>query len=278
MTRRARARRPWVILGAACMAAVAEPAAGQAASASAPAAGRESDVELAKKLANPVADLISLPFQFNYDCCYGPEDAGRTTLNIQPVVPVHLTDNLNLIIRTIVPVISQQETVAGTRDQLGLGDILQTWFLSPKTEGVTLAAGPAILYPSGTDGFSQHKWSAGPAALVLKQHGHMTYGLLATQVWSFAGSERAGDVNTTMLQPFFNYTFPNTTGILANLESSYDWERKDWTVPMNVGVTHIYKVGEQRIQGGIMGRYYLDKPGGGPDWGVRLVVTFLIPS
>ena len=243
------------------------------------AVAQEQEADFAKKLANPVADLVSLPFQFNYDCCYGPADGERVTLNIQPVVPIKLREDWNLILRTIVPVISQTGTVGGYRNHLGLGDTIQTFFFSPRgAKGVVWAVGPAMYYPSGTDGFSAHKWAAGPSALVLKQDGGLTYGILATQLWTFAGNEKAQDVETTLLQPFFNYTFPDTTGITLNMESSYNWEREQWTVPVNAGVTHIYKLGNQRVQAGIMGRYYFDSPDGGPDWGVRFVLTYLIPS
>ena len=242
------------------------------------ASAQEADVELAKKLANPVSDLVSLPFQFNYDCCYGPSDGERVTMNIQPVVPLHLTEDWNLIIRTIVPVISQSESAPGRGDQMGFGDTLQTFFFSPKTEGLVLGVGPAISYPTGTDGFSAHQWAAGPAGLILKQQGHMTYGLLATQLWA-VDTGQPQEVNTTLLQPFFNYTFPNTTGVVVNFESSYDWTREQWTVPMNVGVTHMYKFGaNQKVQAGVFGRYYFDSPDDGPDWGLRFVLTYLIPS
>lgn len=242
------------------------------------AAAQDSDADLAKKLANPVADLVSLPFQFNYDCCYGPADGERVTLNIQPVVPIHLTEDWNLIVRTIVPIVSQTQTTPTGGDALGFGDTLQTFFFSPKTQGTTVGFGPAVFYPTGTDGLGSGQWAAGPAGLVLKQDGHMTYGVLATQLWSLSDAESNEETNSTLLQPFFNYTFPSTTGIVLNLESTYDWTREQWTVPLNVGVTHMYKLGEQRIQAGIFGRYYVEKPDGGPDWGLRFVVTYLIPS
>lgn len=243
------------------------------------AMAQESDADLAKKLANPVAAMVSLPFQFNYDCCYGPSDGERYTLNVQPVVPINLNDDWNLIVRTIVPLVSQTETTPTGGDQLGFGDTTQTFFFSPsKSTGLTWGVGPALFYPTGTGGFSAHKWAAGPAALVLKQEGHITAGLLATQLWSFAGSESRNDINSTLLQPFFNYTFPNTTGIVLNVESTYDWESEQWTVPLNAGVTHIFKAGPQKIQLGVFGRYYLESPNQGPDWGLRFVATFLIPD
>lgn len=240
---------------------------------------QESDVELAKKLANPVADIISLPLQLNYDCCYGPSDGQRYTLNVQPVVPIDLNEDWRMIVRTIVPVVTQEGDAPGDRRQLGFGDTTQTFFLSPaKSTSLIWGVGPAFYYPTGTDDFSQGQWAAGPAVLVLKQQGHVTAGLLATQLWSFAGADGRDEVDTTLLQPFFNYTFPNTTGLLVNLESSYDWERKQWTVPVNAGVTHIFKLGPQRIQLGVMGRYYLESPSEGADSGLRVVATFLIPS
>ena len=173
---------------------------------------------------------------------------------------------------------SLADALADFWPRVGFGDTLQTFFFSPKTEGFVLGFGPAISYPTGTDGFSAHQWAAGPAGLVLKQQGHMTYGLLATQLWA-VDTGQPQEVNTTLLQPFFNYTFPNTTGVVVNFESTYDWTREQWTVPLNVGVTHMYKFGaNQKVQAGVFGRYYLDSPDGGPDWGLRFVLTYLIPS
>lgn len=244
------------------------------------ARGEEAASDLAKKLANPVAELVSLPLQLNYDCCYGPADGERVTLNVQPVVPIKLNDDWNLVLRTIVPFVTQTEATPAGGDRMGLGDTTQTFFFSPRNtkNGLTWAVGPAFFYPTGTGGFSGEKWAAGPSALILKQQGGLTYGMLTNHLWSFAGNDRAEEISNTLLQPFFNYTFPNSTGVLINLESTYDWKRKQWSVPMNAGVTHVYKLGDQRIQAGIMGRYYFDSPSGGPDWGVRFVATFLIPS
>ena len=237
------------------------------------------DAELAKQLSNPVSSLISVPFQSNYDCCFGPEDAGKFTLNIQPVVPVKLSEDWNVIVRTIVPVIWQDETVAGQGDSFGFGDVTQSFFFTPrKAGGVTWGIGPAILYPLGNDELGSEKWGLGPTALVLKQSGPTTIGLLANHIWSVAGEKNRQDISATFLQPFYAYAYPNSTTISINLESTYDWKHEQWTIPLNAGVSHIYKFGEQRVSLAVQGRFYLEQPDRGPEWGARFVATLLFPK
>jgi hypothetical protein len=249
------------------------------AAASPPATAEGGDVDLAKQLNNPVAHLISVPLQNNYDCCYGPAHGYRYTLNIQPVIPVTLSANWSLIVRTITPLISQGPTVQGGPTAFGLSDTTQSFFLSPATvKGFTWAIGPALLWPTATaDALKSNKWGAGPTFLALQQTGGATYGLLANHIWSYAGPG-ARDISATFLQPFFNYTFPSTTGVSVNLESSYDWTTKQWTVPLNVGVSHLYTVDKQRVSLGVFGRYYLATPTDGPGWGLRFVATLLFPK
>jgi hypothetical protein len=167
----------------------------------------DSSVELAKKLSNPVANLISVPFQNNWDYGIGPEKATRYTLNIQPVIPFSLGSDWNLITRTIVPIIHAQSPVKGGDDSEGLGDILQSFFFSPKEPtpgGWIWGAGPVILYPSGKEEVGAEKWGTGPTAVALKQKGGWTYGVLANHVWSFAGDDNRADVNATFVQPFLS--------------------------------------------------------------------------
>src|SRR5690606_29020771 len=143
------------------------------------------DADLAKQLANPVSSLISVPFQNNYDCCYGPADGFRYTLNVQPVVPMSISSEWNLIARTIPPVIYQAEPVAGQGSEWGLGDVLQSFFFSPKqsVNGITWGVGPAALLPVGSDGFSAEQFGVGPTGVVLRQKGPTTMGVLANHIW-----------------------------------------------------------------------------------------------
>jgi len=250
--------------------------------------------ELAKKLANPVASLISVPVQNNWDFGIGPADAMRYTANIQPVIPFSLSDDWNLITRTIVPVIYAESPVKGGSDKSGLGDVVQSFFFSPKAPvgGWILAAGPVALWPTATDralGFG--KWGAGPTALALQQKNGWTYGLLANYLWSYADAGRytassagdasdgsGGQVNATFLQPFVSYTTKTFTTFGLNTESTYDWSHSQWTVPINVMVSQLLKLGKQPVQFALGVKYYAEKPSGGPDWGLRFAITFLFPK
>lgn len=140
-----------------------------------------------------------------------------------------------------------------------------------------MSAGPVFLYPSGTDGLSAHKWGAGPAAVLLKQEHGWTYGVLANHLWSVSGGG-GQDISATFIQPFLSYTTKTFTTLGLNTESTYDWKPKQWTVPINITVAQLLKIGGLPIQFTVGGRVYADKPDGGPDWGLRFVVTFLFPK
>jgi hypothetical protein len=163
--------------------------------------------DLAKQLANPIAALISLPFQNNFDSGYA-NDGWKYTLNIQPVVPISISENWNLISRTILPVVDQEDIIGNT-SQSGLSDTVQSLWLSPKaltSNGWVWGAGPVFLLPTATDDLlGTEKWGTGPTAVALKQSGPWTYGGLTNHIWSVAGDDSRADVNTTFLQPFATY-------------------------------------------------------------------------
>lgn len=247
------------------------------------AVAQDSSADLAKKLSNPVASMISVPFQFNYDRGYGPEDGNRETLNIQPVVPISLNDDWNLISRTIMPVIWQDDIAGPSGHQFGLGDITQSLFLSPKHPGpggLIWGLGPVFLIPTATDDLTgSGKWGAGPTGVALKQEGPWTYGLLANHIWSFAGQDDRADVNSTFLQPFLSYTTHDAWTFTLNTESTYDWEGDQWSVPVNVMVGKLVKFDQQPVSFTAGLRYWADAPDNGPEGlGFRFVVTFLFPQ
>jgi hypothetical protein len=239
---------------------------------------QENEADLAKKLSNPVSSLISVPFQSNFDCCVGPERAFKYTLNFQPVVPVSLNKDWNVIIRTILPVIYEGETQKGLGEHGGVGDITQSFFFSPKQpKGFVWGVGPAFLWPIGDSHLAGKQWAAGPTFVVLKQMGPTTVGMLANHLWTYARDRSRDEVNQTFLQPFYSYTYPSSTTISINTESSYDWAHKQWTVPFNAGVSHVYKFGDQRVQMAFQMRYFAVSADG-PQWGTRFNVTLLYPE
>jgi len=238
--------------------------------------------ELATKLNNPAASLISVPLQNNFDFGGGPNDDGfQYRLNIQPVVPFELNDDWKILSRTIVPYIYQEDRI-GTSSQSGLGDSTVTLWLSPEHEqpGAPIwGLGPILQLPTATDDLlGTEKWGIGPSAIFLKQSHGWTVGVLAQHLWSFAGENSRQDVSASFMQPFVNYTTKSHTTFGVNTEYSYDWENHDSTVPLNAFVTQLVKISKMPVSFQFGGRYYAEKPSGGPDWGLRLAVTLVLPK
>lgn len=244
----------------------------------------EDSAELAKKALNPVAAMYSFPVQYNWDQKLGGNDDGkRSVTNIQPVLPFSLDENWNLISRTILPVIDQHG-LGGNADTSGVGDITQSFFFSPKqptANGWILGAGPALLIPTGSNvALSNEQWALGPTAVALKQSNGWTRGILANHLWGLEGSPADGKdkVNQTFIQPFLSYTNASLTTFGINSESTYDWQSKQWSIPVNLTVTQLFKIDGHPITVQAGPRYWLDSPDNGPQgWGFRFAVTLLFP-
>jgi hypothetical protein len=240
--------------------------------------------ELAKKLSNPVASLVSVPLQYNDDAYGGANDgASATRLVIQPVVPFSLNENWNLITRTLIPLVDQKGFPVAAMNESGLGDITTSLFLSPKAPtagGWIWGAGPVLLLPTASkDVLGTEKWGIGPTGVALRQDGPWTVGILAGHVWSVAGNGNRNDVSSTTLQPFFSYTTKSHMTIGAYTESAYNWKDKQWSVPLIVQAGQLFKIGPQILQFAVAGKYWAESPDNGPKgWGLRLQLTFLFPQ
>ena len=216
-----------------------------------PASPSNEAAELAKKLANPIASLISVPFQNNTFYGIGSLKGTQNVLNIQPVVPIKLNENLNLITRYIIPIVTQYNLTGEGSSQSGLSDATVSAFLSPsKTgNGVTWGAGPAFLVPIATDSYlGTGKFGIGPTAVILKQTNGFTFGALANQIWSVAGEADRAAVSQLFVQPFFTFNWKSGAGIGVVGSITQNWETKINTTTITVPFTGITKFGKQIIQ------------------------------
>lgn len=246
-----------------------------------------SDADLAKQLSNPVASLVSVPLQFNWDQPVGIDDDTRLTMNFQPVVPIGLNEDWNMIVRWIMPYIAQPRLSEEGVPTSGLSDIVASAFFSSAKPGRFIwGVGPVLLLPATSDPvLGSGKWGAGPTFVILKQSGAWTYGALANHIWSYAGDDFTGgavrsNVNSTFLQPFVSYTTSTAVTYGVNLEASANWEAAsgdEWTVPLHLTVTKLTKFGPfpMSVGGGV--GIFTAAPGGTPDWRLRFVATLLLP-
>ena len=254
-------------------------------------ADEESATELAKQTQNPVADLISVPFQNNFNFNAGPNERNVYLLNVQPVIPIHLTPDLNLITRTIVPILNVPELAPGIGSASGLGDINPTFFLSPaKAKEFIWGVGPTFTLPTASDRLlGNGKWSAGPAAVGVLMTKHWVVGALANQQWSFAGWGEQ-DVNQFLMQPFINYNFEHGWYLTTSPIWTADWTKSQhWTFPVGFGGGRLFRLrslfgdgigelGKLPVNAQLQGFYNAIRPDFAPNWVLRADLIFLFPD
>jgi len=245
-----------------------------------PAKSGASAQELADKLANPVASLISVPLQNNLNYGIGAFNGSKYTINIQPVIPFKLTENLNLITRYIIPVVDQRDITGENTHEFGLSDATVTAFFAPKTKGIILGFGPAFLVPTATEKvLGTEKFGVGPSVLVMHQGKGLSVGFIANQIWSVAGNEDRADFNSFYTQIFLSHSYKSGASLGVNAEITQNWEGNTTMITINPSIGAVTKLGDQVVQFAIMPLI----PVVGPhemksDWGLRAVLAFVFPS
>jgi hypothetical protein len=246
--------------------------------------GENKTEELARAAQNPMANMISFPIQNNTSFKWGPLEKTQNVTNIQPVIPFNLTEDWLLIARTIAPVIYQPELAHGQGSEFGLGDISQALFIGPSNPGsIIWGVGPIFLLPTATDNrLGTDKWGVGPAGVALTMRGPWVFGVLAQNIWSFAGDSDRDDVNQFLLNPFVNYNLGDGLAIGSVPIITANWKAdsgEKWTVPIGLQVSKIMPIGKLPINW-ILGAYYnIEKPDNlGPDWTLRFQVNFMFPK
>ena len=244
---------------------------------------QESVDELRDAVQNPVASMISLPFQNNTDFNIGPDNKTKNTMNIQPVWPFELNDDWNLITRTIFPVVSQPALFLGQERTFGLGDTLFTAFLSPRESGkIIWGAGPMFLLPTATDDMlGADKWGLGISGVALTMIDKWTIGTLVSNLWSVAGSGEH-NINLLTVQYFINYNMDDGWYLLSAPINTANWEADSdnkWTVPLGGGVGRVFNIGKQPVNASFQAYYNVVTPDNfGPEWQMRAQIQFLFPK
>lgn len=255
-------------------------------------AAQQTDADLAAAAQNPVAATYSLPFQNNIFGGAGRNrDAVGNVLNIQPVLPFTFGD-WNIISRTIAPLVYVPGIVPGLPDNagvpagnnsvFGLGDINQTFYISPATSrGLIWGIGPSITLPSATNSeIGSGKLSMGPGAVALVMPKPWVIGILGRQLWSVAGPSSRKDVSQLLLQPFVNYNLPDGWYLVSSPIITADWTAGSgnrWTVPVGGGVGKIFRIGSQPMNASLQAFDYPIRTSQGPSWAIRFQLQFLFP-
>jgi hypothetical protein len=236
---------------------------------------------LAEQAQNPIANLISVPFQNNTTLGLGPDqDQTLNVLNIQPVVPFRLNDGLTLVTRTILPVVSQP-SLAGSNSN-GIGDLNPTFFLVPKLPGRwTVGFGPTLVLPTASrEELGSGQWGMGPAAVAVYTRGPWVAGGLLNQIWSVPGDSDRRSLNQFLLQPFVNYNLANGWYLVSSPIITANWQASSdrWLVPVGGGVGRVFQVGSQPVNASLQAYANLAKPDLFGDVTIRAQIQLLFPT
>jgi hypothetical protein len=253
--------------------------------AASPLRAQMSAEELAKLAQNPVGNLISVPFQYNANLNFGPEGGTQSILNIQPVIPISISPDWNIITRTIVPLISNPSLAPGDDRTGGIGDIQFTAFLSPANPGKWICGvGPIFQLPTNSNSELGNKnWGLGPSFVVLHldKGSPWVFGVLTNNVWSASGNKRGGSYSNGLIQPFVNYNLPGGAYFTSAPIATVAWQAESgqrWTVPIGGGVGKIFHFGRLPVNTQVSAYYNVVRPDFGADWQIRGQVQLMFPK
>ena len=245
---------------------------------------RTSADALARAAQNPIAAMISVPFQNSTNFNTGPSGHTQNVLNIQPVIPIGLTSEWNLITRTVIPVISQPAAQAGEDTTFGLGSVQVSTFLSPAQAGrIIWGVGAVAQAPTRSDpALGSNVWGGGPTAVALMMQGPWVFGGLVNNVWSFSSEDPRRRYNTLTVQPFVNYNFPQSPGTYLSFSPliTANWEARsgqEWTIPLGLALGQIFRIGGQALNGQAGAYYNVVRPDLGPEWQLRFQLSLMFP-
>ncbi len=251
----------------------------------APLRAEMSAEELAKIAQNPVGNLISVPFQNNTNLNYGPEKGTQNILNIQPVIPISINEDWNIITRTILPVIWQPALGPGDDSVSGLGDLQFNAFLSPAKPGAWIwGAGGIVQAPTQSNAkLGNDNWGLGPTFVVLhlEKGSPWVYGVLVNNVWSLSSNKQGGSYSNGLIQPFLNYNFDGGLYLTSSPILSVNWKAEgsqQWTVPLGGGVGKIFHLGKLPVNTQLSAYYNVAKPDFGSNWQIRAQVQLMFPK
>ncbi|HKE40455.1 MAG TPA: neuromedin U [Casimicrobiaceae bacterium] len=243
--------------------------------------------ELAKLAQNPVGNLISVPFQNNTNLNFGPEKGTQNILNIQPVIPIEVNKDWNIITRMILPVIHMPALSPDIGSLNGVGDIVFTAFLSPANPGHWIwGVGPVVQIPTNSNAELGNKnWGIGPSFVVLhlEHDDPWVYGVLANNIWSVSSNKQGGSYNNGLIQPFVNYNFKEHPGLYFTSSPilTVDWNANSgqkWVVPLGGGIGKIFHFGRLPVNTSIAAYYNVVRPDFGANWQIRAQVQLMFPK
>jgi hypothetical protein len=250
----------------------------------APAASGDIDkVGIAKKLANPIANMISVPLQYEFSRGVGRNQGGsEQTLLFQPVMPFNLGGGDTFIVRPIVAgvrEVSVQDASGQPFSGYGIASVTIESFYAPNTNSSWIwGIGPFAQSPSGNSGkFGSQQTGAGVTGVVLNRHGPWTYGLLSYQSWEVGGNPAFGTQNNLYGQPFLAYTNKEAWTFTTNMEALYNYDTRRTSNPLYAGVSKLAVIDRIPVSFSAGPMYYVSNTPGGPSgWGARATVTLVI--